>query len=231
MRHIKNYKIFEDETPIVSYDFDGTLHLSVTGIHPINFDKPQTWAPFLEMHKQMREDAKNNKIVIVTARDQWMKPYVQEFVKMHNLPVSEIYCTDNEKKTPVLKSIKAWKHYDDNIKIKNDVVNAGMVFVHVDPIHKTQKILETLQDENMKNFVITLTNNKFYIADKTIKAFVDGLKKVEPDFFYNPLENGKINNGRILYIRSTTLTSEQIRDFSKEFSKKYDFLTINSIRK
>ena len=98
----------------VSFDFDGVLHSSVIGLNPINWDKPKTWKPRLDMFEKLRKEAETHKVVIVSARDQWMKPYIEEFISMHNLPVSEIFCTDDEPKKEILKSVKAIRHYDDN---------------------------------------------------------------------------------------------------------------------
>jgi hypothetical protein len=133
----------EDERPVVSYDFDGVCHTSVVGFDPINFTEFETWEPFTKMIAIMRAEAKDNKIVVVTARPPICEEYVWDFIKLHDLPVEEIYCTDNEDKVPVLVRIGAIKHYDDNPKFKEGLRKAGIEFVLVNPRTGEMKVNES----------------------------------------------------------------------------------------
>lgn len=105
------------ERPIISYDFDGVLHKSVLGIHPISFYDHTKWTPFLEMHDLLRQDAIHADIVVVTARpnDVVGNNAIMAFLKKYDLPVTKVYYTDNKSKREILEEIKAVCHYDDSI--------------------------------------------------------------------------------------------------------------------
>ena len=99
--------------PIITYDFDGVLHKSMKPVKqtgPINYTEWNKWIPFKEMHQCLREDSKNNRIIIVTKRYQKHKPYVKKFIEKFNLPVSEIICTDMKPKWPTLKKLNSKKY-------------------------------------------------------------------------------------------------------------------------
>jgi len=236
---ILSFKLFENERPVISYDFDGCLHTSVIGYDPINFTEPATWEPFTEMHDQLRKDAKDHKIVIVTARPPITNEYVWEFIKMHNLPVEEVYATDNMPKLPVLKEIGAIKHYDDHKNLGNLLTGSGIDFVLVDP--KTRTMSEAFrvrgffnippvnEDNGLKNYLITFINEKFYISDNTIKAFITQLRKLDADLIHDPKNNGKGKNSRGIMVRSSTLTQPDIKALFPEFIKKYDWLKMDVV--
>lgn len=142
MSRILPYKLFENERPIISYDFDGCLHTSVDGLDPYDFTNWQSWEPFTEVHDQLKEDAKTHKIVITTARPPETNEYIIEFLKYYNLPAEEIYATNNMPKTPVLVKIGAIKHYDDNIKLAAPLKEVGIEFVYTNPMARTQQLME-----------------------------------------------------------------------------------------
>lgn len=133
MKHLKLYENFVQ--PIISYDFDGVLHTSVKGIHPIDMTDYDSWEPFVKMHEQLKKDALNNKIVIVTARPPLsdVKNAVQKFLAKYDLPVEEIYYTDDEPKIDVLKQMGAVKHYDDNPDMFDELRGSGIEFEFVKP--------------------------------------------------------------------------------------------------
>lgn len=226
---MKHIKLFEDERPIISYDFDGCLHTSVIGYDPINFIEPETWEPFEAMHKSLREDAKTHKIVIVTARPEITNPYVWEFVKMHNLPVEEIYATDNMPKTPLLKKLGVIRHYDDHVGLIQPLKDAGIEFVLTNPKTKTSKLIESLNEDTLKNFLISFINDKFYISDNTLNAFITQLRKIDPDLIHDPKHNGKGKDHKAIIVRSGKLTHEDITGLIKTFIQKYDWLKMNVV--
>jgi hypothetical protein len=230
MRHITEYKLFEDEKSVISYDFDGVCHISVVGLHPTDFIDSDKWVPFTEMHEQMREDAKTHRIIVVTSRPPATDEYVWEFIKKYDLPVEQVYATDNEPKTPLLKGLNVVKHYDDNIELREPLKQAGIEFVFVDPIKRTQKLMEELNQTNpMKNYTITFTNDKFFISDNTLASFINRLKKIDPELKHDPKLNGSGKNHRLVYIKSSVITHEQIRNLIKQFVENYDYLTMSVV--
>jgi len=223
------YKLFENEKPIIGYDFDGCLHTSVIGHDPINFTDFETWEPFTEMHDQMKEDAKTHKIVVVTARPPETNEFVMAFIHKYDLPVEEIYATNNWPKTPILKELKVVKFYDDNNRLIAPLKEAGIEFVLVDPKTRTQKLMENETPNALKNFQITFVNEKFYISDNTIKAFIKRLQKLDPDLIHDPSKWGKLKDARLIMVRSSVLDQAQIRGLMAEFIKNYDWLKMNVV--
>jgi len=129
---ITEYKKFENRG-IVSFDFDGVLHLStIPGtLHPINFDEYKTWIPNYEMIKLLKEERKNHKVIITTARDNWNKPEVEQFLKLHNIIVDDIILTNNQPKRQYLLINKVIRHYDDNPKLQKELEGTGIEFILV----------------------------------------------------------------------------------------------------
>lgn len=222
-------KLFENFKPIISYDFDGVLHVSVIGVHPIDFVHPDRWVPFTEMHEQLREDAKDHKIIVVTARPEDTNEFLWEFIKMHDLPVEEIYAVNNGPKTPILISTGAIRHYDDNEGMRNALKPTGIEFVLVNPFKRTMELTESLNEDTLKSYTITFTNPKFYIADNTLQAFLNRLKKLDPELKHDPKLNGKGKDHRLMYIKSSVITHEQIRNLILQFTQNYDYLSMNVV--
>lgn len=225
MRHIKRYNLFESERPTISYDFDGVVHQSVIGLDPINFDQPESWVPFTKMHDRMKEDSKSHRIIIVTARRKTCDQHLRDFIKMYDLPVEEIFYTDNSSKVPILLQQKAIKHYDDNLGLAMPLRSAGIEFIHVDPKIETYKIMES--EATMQKFNITFTNDKFFIADNTLEAFLNRLKKMDPSLTHDKKSNGAIKNGRIAYVKSSVLNASDIRSEAQSFTPRYEHLHIH----
>jgi hypothetical protein len=144
MQHLINYKKFnESNKPVVSFDFDGVLHTSMipNTLHPINFTEPDTWEPNYLMHDILRKEQKNNRIIIVTARDTWNKPEIEYFIKKYNLSVDEIVTTDEMPKKSFLLNRNAIKHYDDNLDLLNDLKGTGIEFILVKNGKPTDSII------------------------------------------------------------------------------------------
>jgi hypothetical protein len=123
------------KSKIISYDFDGVLHKSVSGVHPYDMLDYESWEPFYEMHDQLRRDSVGATIVVVTARTSLhlVKNAVNRFIEMYELPVSEVYYTDNKPKRHLLESIGAVKHYDDNPRMLQEMRGSSCEFVLVKP--------------------------------------------------------------------------------------------------
>jgi hypothetical protein len=134
MVNLLSYALFEDISgKVVSFDFDGVLHVSVEGINPVSFDDPTEWEPFTEIIELIHELAKTNTIVVLSARDSWNVKEIEEFIKMHKIPISEVYCTDGYSKRDVLVEIGAVRHYDDRLDMIRDLKGTGIEFVLVRP--------------------------------------------------------------------------------------------------
>ena len=125
--------------PVYSYDFDGVLHLDMVpdgqepGLyHNRDFWRPDTWPPFEAMHRQLREQAAHATIVVVTARCRDNAAEVWAFLRLHDLPVQAVHCTDDGPKRDVLVAIGAVRHYDDR-DYRQELAGSGVAFFRVDP--------------------------------------------------------------------------------------------------
>lgn len=237
MKHINYFNINEkqdnktneDNRPIISYDFDGTLHLDVVGYDPISLTDWSNWKPFTEMFVQMKKDAKNHKIVITTARPKEFNKYVWDFIHKYNLPVEEVIATNNKDKAPYLKKMGVIKHYDDK-NISDSLKGTGIHFVLVDPKTRTQQLIESLDEsiDNLKKFELTFSSS-FFVSNNTIQAFIKKLEKLDNTIILNK-EIGSVKNGRILYLKSKTLDIKIIKELISNFIENYDYLKIEVVQ-
>ena len=224
----KDY-LSESDKPIVSFDCDGCLHTDVYDIHPITLEGPENWTPFKEVFDLMREEAKHSRIIVVSARPEWSLPYVEDFINIHDLPVERVYCTNDAPKAPLLKQLGVVRHYDDNLEYAQSLHDAGIEFVCVNPVtHAIKHMNEDVSSTH--SYMVTLKNQNFFIADNTLTAFIKRLQKMDPNLKYDPKTNGKIQNGRLLYFRSS-LAHEQIRAVIESFMQNYDYLTMSVVTK
>lgn len=82
----------------------------------------------------------------------------------------------------------------------------------------------------MNKYEIHFTNTKFFVSDNTVLAFYAKIWKLDKKA--SPYgDNGTIKNGRILYIKSETITAMRIREMATEFVKKYDHLSVTVLNK
>lgn len=104
---------------IVSFDFDGVLHTSMAG--PNSTAPYDFWTSDLEpngiIFQKVKEEARRNKVVVVSSRDPGMESIVWEFIQKYNLPISAVYCLGSGAKLPALENIGAIRHYDDSHKV------------------------------------------------------------------------------------------------------------------
>ena len=122
--------------PTITYDFDGVLHKSMKPVKqtgPTSYTKWDEWIPFKEMHQCLREDSKNNRIMIVTKRYQKHKLHIKKFITKFNLPVEKIICTNMKPKWPTLKKLNSKKHYDDSDSVEKELFNKPIAFIKSDP--------------------------------------------------------------------------------------------------
>ena len=118
---------------IVSFDFDGCLHRSVVHGHPIGRENYRKWIPFSEIIQKVYEELRHHEVVIVTARDSYEIPYIQGFLKHHKIPITKIFCTDNEPKLETLKMLKVIRHYDDSLRVKKELEGSNIEFIQTYP--------------------------------------------------------------------------------------------------
>lgn len=131
---MRTWKQFlEDVRPIFSYDFDGVLHKSmVSGTpHPLEYWNWDEWEPREDMHNQLRNDAKEADIVVVSKRMKFHQEVMWEFIKKYNLPVQRIFTTNDRPKRKILVEIHAIKHYDDDPKVGIELLGTNVEFVLV----------------------------------------------------------------------------------------------------
>ena len=104
---------------IVSFDFDGVLHTSMAG--PNSTAPYDFWTSDLEpnsgMFRKVKEEARRNKVVVVSSRDPSMESILWEFIQKYNLPISAVYCLGSGQKLPTLESLGVVRHYDDSQKV------------------------------------------------------------------------------------------------------------------
>jgi hypothetical protein len=147
IKRFENYRMGNDNKPIISYDFDGVLHRSVIEgtTHPINFWEPETWEPFDKMHELMFQEAKENIIWVITKRDNNMKKAVEYYINSWGLPVEYIICTNGYPKWDILEHYNISKHYDDDpdmiYEYEGNLKDLDVELIHVDPV--TQKLTKT----------------------------------------------------------------------------------------
>ena len=131
-----------DSRDVVSFDFDGCLHCSIIPgtTHPINFDQPDTWEPIEIVHNAVRREHElGNKVIIITARDNYMKPDLWKFIKKYNLPIEDIECTDDAPKLNYIVASNSIRHYDDAAVLVKGLRKHGIQFYLIDPSKQTIK--------------------------------------------------------------------------------------------
>ena len=107
-----------DRRPVVSFDFDGTLHREMNGLDPAAWTHvPHAHVPTCDL---LRRAAKDARVVIVTRRDQMQLDPVLDFVRVNELPVEAVYPTSDMPKQRVLGRLRPLVHYDDDPATKQD---------------------------------------------------------------------------------------------------------------
>lgn len=130
---MKFSRFLENKNQIISFDFDGVLHVSLHQgtTHPVDYFNWQEWQPYYKMHKVLKRESLSNTIVIVTARCENMEEPMWDFIQYYELPVQKIYTTCDGPKWPTLEKIGAIKHYDDSPKIARELNGKPIEFIFV----------------------------------------------------------------------------------------------------
>ena len=122
--------------PVLSFDFDGVLNASVVDAEPISFANPESWIPFHEMIEHIRMMSRTHKCVVVTARDNWNQSELLRFIEINDIPIEEVYCTNDCSKLPVLLEVGALAHFDDRLSVGEEIKGSGIEFWHVNTLDR-----------------------------------------------------------------------------------------------
>jgi len=112
---------------IISFDFDDTIFkLEWDGINN-DYKRDPQGASMGILNQDIARLIKNYaskgiKIIIVSSRQEEMKQEIVDFVTEHNLPISDIYCTNGQDKVHLLKELGVSKHFDDD-RFEIDAIN------------------------------------------------------------------------------------------------------------
>jgi hypothetical protein len=98
---------------------------------PTSFTDPESWIPFIEMIEYIRMMSRTHKCVVVTARDNWNRAELVRFIEIHDIPIEDVYCTDDGPKLPMLLEVGAVAHYDDRLSVGEEIKGSGIEFWHV----------------------------------------------------------------------------------------------------
>jgi hypothetical protein len=110
---------------VVTIDFDDTLATEMnTG-----------WGKSLVPYKAVldlidKEHKQGSEIHIVSFRSEKDRPEMERFVRMHNLPIKSIVCTNLQSKTPYLLKLGSNLHVDDMEFALDDARKAGIETLH-----------------------------------------------------------------------------------------------------
>lgn len=117
---------------VISFDFDGTIFMNEWDEADNDYKRDSSGNVAGEVNagiiSLMRDYASSGyRVIIVTSRYASNKGEVERIVKENNLPVAEIVCTSGNLKAPILKMLKALKHYDNDADEINAIKQAGIV--------------------------------------------------------------------------------------------------------
>ena len=127
--------------PVLSFDFDGVLNASVVDTEPTSFINPESWIPFSEMIEHIRVMSDTHRCVVVTSRDNWNRAELLRFIEIHDIPIVDVYCTDDGPKLPMLLKVGAVAHYDDRLSVGEEIKGSGIDFWHVNTQDRNWKYM------------------------------------------------------------------------------------------
>jgi len=127
--------------PVLSFDFDGVLNASVVDTEPISFTDLESWIPLSEMIEHIRVMSDTHRCVVVTARDNWNRAELLRFIEIHDIPIDEVFCTDDGPKLPLLLKLGAVAHYDDRLSVGEEIKGSGIKFWHVNTEDRSWKYI------------------------------------------------------------------------------------------
>ncbi len=109
---------------VISFDFDDTLFSLSEEKVGMLWAASTVLKPIQKVHDLLRDKHREGYIIdIVTSREAWDIPEVQDYVKEYNLPVRNIECSRGRCKTPILQGIGSTLHIDDLLSV---VIHAEM---------------------------------------------------------------------------------------------------------
>jgi acid phosphatase class B len=110
---------------VVTIDFDETLATSV------NTGWGKSLVPYQAVLDLINKEHKlGSEIHIVSFRSEKDRPEMERFVRMHNLPIKTIVCTNLQSKTPYLLKLGSNLHVDDMEFALDDAREAGIETLH-----------------------------------------------------------------------------------------------------
>ena len=127
--------------PVLSFDFDGVLNASVVDTEPTSFTDPELWIPFSEMIAHIRDMSQTHRCVVVTARDNWNRAELLRFIEIHDIPIEDVYCTNDGPKFPILLEVGAVAHFDDRLSVGEEIKGSGIDFWHVNTQDRNWKYM------------------------------------------------------------------------------------------
>ena len=110
---------------VVTIDFDETLAT----------EKNMGWGKSLVPYQAIldlinKEHKQGSEIHIVSFRSEKERPEVERFVRMYNLPIKSVVCTNLQSKTPYLLKLSSNLHVDDMKFALDDAKEAGIETLH-----------------------------------------------------------------------------------------------------
>lgn len=196
----------KNKNGVISYDFDGVLHLSIkcdpyfhrdikdATYHPLEFSSSDL-IPYVENIVRLRKEAQDYQIIVVTARPESSDKYVREFLTRYGILqyIDEILYIS--KKTPFLKAINVVRHYDDSPKQILPMLEAGINAILINPSLNTlydyqkemlKKIIDEFPVEAPKSSIVSYDFDG--VLHLSIKPSPDFYRKVE-EAVYSPLDS------------------------------------------
>jgi uncharacterized HAD superfamily protein len=113
---------------VITVDFDECLAETVpaawggTSLKPI-----QRIIDFVKQHH-----TKGNEMHIVTFRNWNNKKEVENFCRLHNIPIKSVVCTEGKNKVPFIKKLNSKLHVDDSVEVCTLCIMAGIDVLLVD---------------------------------------------------------------------------------------------------
>ena len=129
------YKKARQDQPIISFDFDDTIFSLAWSNEENDYERDEDGNAIGTLNEKIqyvmnRYAGMGCKIIIVSTRKNSTKHEIENFVREHNLPVSEIHCTDSQDKLNTLKTLGVLKHFDDD-QHEIDMINEDASLVGI----------------------------------------------------------------------------------------------------
>ena len=113
---------------IITVDFDDTLAA----------EQPTAWgggslSPINRIIDFVRDQhSKGAELHIVTFRNWQNKKEVENFCRLHKIPISSIVCTEGKNKVPFIQKLGSKLHVDDSVEVCTLCIMAGIDVLLVD---------------------------------------------------------------------------------------------------